>query len=300
MNTSMMKPIRSITAATDFSRDGTRSVQRATLLANALSARLELLHVVDASPLAQAAAMLAGKPGGRAACLESVRRKLDATVKALQVPELPSIRARLRVGSVLDEILHAAGTSDLLVLGARGQHPMRDAILGTTAERLLQKGHRAMLVVKKAPKRAYRNVVVPIDFSVDSIAALEATLRIAPAAFITLVHAYDVEFEGMLWRGSVPKSVVEGFRRDARTRALVKIHGVAVDLGIREGRFDNVVKRGYPPRVILDAARRKDADLIAIGKQGRSILERLLIGSVTRRVLGESRCDVLVARRRSS
>ena len=65
----------------------------------------------------------------------------------------------------------------------------------------------------------------------------------------------------------------------------------------RGGGIQGVVGRGYPARVVLDAAEKRGADLIAVGKRGRSGLERLLIGSLTRHVLGESRCDVLVARR---
>lgn len=34
--------------------------------------------------------------------------------------------------------------------------------------------------------------------------------------------------------------------------------------------------------------------LIVVGKQGASALEELLVGSVTKHVLNESQCDVLV------
>jgi nucleotide-binding universal stress UspA family protein len=295
-----MKRIRSITAATDFSRDAAQAVRRAALLSSALSAGLELLHVVDASPLAHASEMFSGKQGGKGAYLEAARRKLGTVIEDVAHFEPHSIRARAGMGNVLDELLRASAASDLLVLGFRGEHRMRDALLGTTAERLLQKGQGPMLVVKEAARRPYRNIIVPIDFSADSTGALEAALHIAPGAAVTLVHVYDVAFEGVLWRGDVPKSTVEGFRQEARADALAKLRRIVSKLGAPVARFEPVVTRGYPPRVILEAAKRRKADLIAIGKQGRSILGRLLIGSVTRHVLGESSCDVLVSRRRSS
>lgn len=37
-----------------------------------------------------------------------------------------------------------------------------------------------------------------------------------------------------------------------------------------------------------------DADLITVGKHGAHIAEELLLGSVTKHVLAESQCDVLV------
>lgn len=38
-----------------------------------------------------------------------------------------------------------------------------------------------------------------------------------------------------------------------------------------------------------------DADLIVMGKHGRSALEELLLGSVTEHVLAYSGCDVFIA-----
>ena len=295
-----MKALRSITAATDFSRQGARAVQRAADLARAHSARLGLLHVVDASPLAQAGAILSGKPGGKAACIEQARQRLEAAATAIHEPDPRRTKTRVAVGSVREEILRVAAASDLLVVGARGQHPLRDLLLGSTAERLVQTASLPVLVVRARPGRAYRRVVVPIDFSADSMAAVEAALRIAPGAAITFVHAYEVEFEALLTRGSVPKASIDRFRRTARSNALARIHGVAAEFGIPDNRFDQVVARGYPPRVILDAALRHRADLVAIGKQGRSHLGKLFIGSVTRNVLAEASCDVLVSRRRAA
>ena len=37
-----------------------------------------------------------------------------------------------------------------------------------------------------------------------------------------------------------------------------------------------------------------DADLIVVGKHGAHIAEELLLGSVTKHVLAESQCDVMV------
>jgi nucleotide-binding universal stress UspA family protein len=41
-------------------------------------------------------------------------------------------------------------------------------------------------------------------------------------------------------------------------------------------------------------AQRLDADLIVAGKQGRSTLGEFLLGSVSRRILAECRCDMLI------
>ena len=288
------KPIRSILAATDFSPDAMQAVRRAGLLAALLDARLKLLHVMDVSPLAKARALIGGEDL-RAAYKRSAARKLEDAIKVLPRGVRAAARSRLVQGSVLDEILDAASGSGLLVLGARGGNPLRDLLLGSTAERLIQKGCGPLLVVKRAPRSEYRRVIVGFDFSADANAALQAALRVAPDARITLVHAYEGELERTLWRGMVSEDQVERIGTEAKRDALMGMDRVAAGLGQVAERVDRIVVRGYPPRVVLDVATRRQADLIAVGKHGRSALEQMLIGSRARHIVADARCDVLVA-----
>ena len=48
-------------------------------------------------------------------------------------------------------------------------------------------------------------------------------------------------------------------------------------------------------RHIIQKEQERDCDLIVMGKHGESMVEDLLLGSVTQRVLTESRGDVLVS-----
>ena len=60
---------------------------------------------------------------------------------------------------------------------------------------------------------------------------------------------------------------------------------------------ESLVCEGEPPEVIVDIAREKKADLIAMGTYGRKGLKRLLMGSVTSRVVVNAHCDVLVVKK---
>ncbi|MND54477.1 Universal stress protein family protein [compost metagenome] len=52
---------------------------------------------------------------------------------------------------------------------------------------------------------------------------------------------------------------------------------------------------GDPGWRIVEQEQELECDLIVVGKQGASALEELLVGSVTKHVLNESQCDVLVS-----
>jgi nucleotide-binding universal stress UspA family protein len=54
--------------------------------------------------------------------------------------------------------------------------------------------------------------------------------------------------------------------------------------------------RGRPGKVIVEAATDRGADLIVMGTHGRSGFDRLIMGSVTERVLRSAPCPVVVVR----
>jgi nucleotide-binding universal stress UspA family protein len=55
-----------------------------------------------------------------------------------------------------------------------------------------------------------------------------------------------------------------------------------------------VVAEGRPEEVITNTAAEKNAGLIVVGSHGRSGIARILLGSVSERVIGAATCPVLV------
>lgn len=61
---------------------------------------------------------------------------------------------------------------------------------------------------------------------------------------------------------------------------------------------ESLVMTGHPARSIVTAARDCYAELVVLGSHGRSALERVLLGSVSRAVLENAHCSVRIGRRR--
>ena len=64
----------------------------------------------------------------------------------------------------------------------------------------------------------------------------------------------------------------------------------------RELAVDHVFAQGNPAEEILLAAERHRADLIVMGSKGLTVLDRYLLGSVSRKVARHALCSVLVVR----
>lgn len=111
---------------------------------------------------------------------------------------------------------------------------------------------------------------------------------------IVAVHAYEVSFEGRLRLAGVSDADIDGYRLRVEDKAGADISALWVGLGIKQRRFGQVVDRRSPALVIRNQQHAMAADLIVIGKHGRSGIGAFMLGSVTRHVLAESVCDVLV------
>jgi len=71
-----------------------------------------------------------------------------------------------------------------------------------------------------------------------------------------------------------------------------------MELAEKEGiKTEGLTVKGEPYEAIIKTAKQKQVDLIVVGSHGRTGIERLLMGSVTERVIGHSESAVLVVRK---
>jgi len=140
----------------------------------------------------------------------------------------------------------------------------------------------------------YSTIVVGYDESESSKAALkEASLRVKNRnGKLYLVHAvyFDKEEFAIL-----PSQMEKRFEMGTHVCRTAK-QELQTQYGMN-GSVESFVCEGEPPEVLIDIARGKKADLIALGTYGRKGLKRLLMGSVTSQVILDAPCDVLVVKR---
>lgn len=285
-----------VMAGTDFSECAGHAAHRAALLAAELGTTLTLLHVVNRSFLAKLYDLFVSHEQAEQALTVNAARMLDEQAAELRtrigVGDSLALQPKVTLGNTHDELLAGSSTAALMVLGAHGDNPLRDLLFGSTAERLLRHAAQPVLVVRREPRGPYRRVLVPSDFSPASVAAFDLVERFAPGAALTVVHAFDVPFEGKLRFAGVPEESIKAHRERAHREALAKL--ATLDAKKGNPRLPSIVEPQHPVQLILEAEKSRDADLIVIGRQGQSMVEEALLGSVARRVLSDAQCDVLV------
>ena len=295
-----MTILRTLLVATDLSAPARHAAMRAALLAHATGARLELLHVIEGSALDRLHHLLGNQARAVAErLLNEARQALAQLAAEIGAPLGISPGVHLSTGPVLQEITAQADAldADLLVVGARGAGFMRHLLLGTTAERLLRKTLRPLLLVRQVPYRPYRRVLVPVDFSPWTQRSIRIARAVGQEAEIILFNAFEVPFEGKLRFAGVAEDEILRYRAAAEREARENLHQAAQAAGLKEGEARLLTVHGEASTRILEAEEEQGVDLIVMGKHGTGVTEELLLGSVTKHVLAEARCDVLVAQR---
>jgi uncharacterized protein len=137
-----------------------------------------------------------------------------------------------------------------------------------------------------------RKILVATDGSIYSEAALLDAMRLASACatklYILSVIETNIEFESMALN-----------QMDALEGECGKILNAAKEQAVKNGIDCEVISRRIDDTAIaiVDEAKSLGVDMIVMGKHGaKRGLKKLLMGSVTEKVIGEAPCSVLVVK----
>jgi nucleotide-binding universal stress UspA family protein len=136
-----------------------------------------------------------------------------------------------------------------------------------------------------------KKIVVPIDFSVESFAALDISLELVDnSRDLHLIHVLPIitpNEPGVVW-----EMIDDPSRADhAKEALLAKLAGRGIDSS------QIVILFGDPGHQIADYAQEIYADLIILSSHGQTGLTRLLLGSVAEKVVRLAHCPVLVLKK---
>ena len=217
--------------------------------------------------------------------LTSVRERVRKSVRNADAWKID-----VRIGPVASTIVAAAVELDasLIVLGL-GKHRPVDRLLGDeVAAQVVRRASIPVLAVPSDATAPLRRAVVGIDFSRASIRAARAAVTLAtPPGHVWLAHVKaPLEIPSETYEGAsviYTQGVLSAFK---------KIEERLEEVDLLEVR--PVVLEGKIADELLGFASSHRADLLVTGAHGHTLVERLIIGSVTTKVLRAARCSVLV------
>lgn len=296
--------MQTLLVATDFSSTANSAVSRAARLAAEHHARLILLHNLSGTDLESLRVrLLLGDPESEIRLQQHYTEALQRLAEALSRRWNIEVTPQLTTGQAHREINRVARERgvDLVVVGTVGEHAVRDFFLGSTAERVLRESPVPVLVVRQdvgqkggqIEENPYVRVFAALDLSVQSPAVIKLAHQIAPAAWLTLGHVFEVPFEGYLQIANASEDKIAYYRQRERARTQTALQALAAALPTTRS-VDIRVEQGMPFAVLPRLLQETAADLVVAGKHGASEIVDLFLGSMTKHLLSEVTCDVLV------
>ena len=145
-------------------------------------------------------------------------------------------------------------------------------------------------------ERFFNRLLIPVDGSASSLKAARFGLRLAARddSEVVAVHVVDEESAADLARYAdrPVDEILERMRQNGEDY-LEQLREIARRQGVR---IRGEVRVGIPHRALLKLAAEVGADLIVMGTVGRKGPRRVLVGSVTERVIAQSPVPVLVVK----
>ncbi len=144
----------------------------------------------------------------------------------------------------------------------------------------------------------FKHILLPTDGSPLSEVAVKKGMQFAKSigARVTGLHVID-PFHVFATGAEMPTDSKQQYEQDARAyarRSLSMIYAAAKEHGVT---CDCISETSpYPYAVIVEAAEKRDCDLIMMASHGRHGIQAVLIGSETTKVLTHTKLPVLVLR----
>ena len=177
--------------------------------------------------------------------------------------------------------------SPVIVMGIGRRAPIDRLLGGETAIRTLRHATCPVLAITPGFAKLPTTVVAGTDFSSASSHAIRAALPLLPArATLILTHVWH-PFSNTDPRGY---RYNESYRSALPGRFARFIDGLKLPEGLV---LSTDEREGVPAAQLVAVARERGADLLVVGRRGRGMLHRLLVGSVAAAVLRGAECSVL-------
>ncbi|MDH4329127.1 MAG: universal stress protein [Nitrospira sp.] len=283
-----------VLAATDGSKYGRWAIEWVAQMPFTVRPVVRALHVVDVAGL-RAPFMIQPMIVGTERYLQDEIKRMESSAKTVKKQTETLLKESGLSGTVIVErggvaasiMKHAKRGVSLLSIGSRGLDALDRFMLGSVSNHAIHHAPCSVLVVKEAP-RPVRRILLAIDGSPASDKAVRFLLRhVNPIpdgldhepVMVTIAHVMPYlkypelrEAGNMLVQRYVDKAAKAGFQ------------------------VSESMRLGKPADEILTAAKREKADLIVTGAKGLGAIGRVLLGSVSTRLVQHAACSVLVVR----
>ena len=292
--------IQRILCATDLSDFSNSAVIQAIGMAKEFGSTLFICHVIDL-PLVTMHGAAFVYPEDQ---IEEMKAGALDQIKGLVKDSALNWEAVVETGLVSSTLCRLADEKqvDMAIVSTHGRTGLKRLFLGSVTERLLRTISCPLLVVTPPEKTGrvekqfkgfgFKQILVGCDFSADSGRAVEYGFSLAQEfqAVIHLVHVVEpFAYRDAMLPESVKTEAISEVSIDCRQRLEALVPAEAHNWC----KVKIACEAGKPFQALKKYAETHQIDIIVLGVRGHSLVETMLLGSTTDRVIRGVACPVL-------
>src|SRR5581483_58873 len=289
--------LRKILVPIDFSEMSLWTVEIAGDFARRFNAELALVHIENTlfssvfmapTPLLLSQITVMEKEAAK----RMQRQLRDFAARLKLSPDACRVLTAAPIFAGICQLERQLGT-DLVIMPTHGHTGLKHALLGSTAERVVQHSPAPVLVVRKRGLRL-RKILVPVDYSGCSLEALRYALDFSRATGSQVVVLNVADIRYAYTSDGYAMYDLTALRKAAKKEAEQQMRRFVRASKLGAAKFETAVRVGAPVNEICAFAAEDDVDLILTPTHGRSGLNHVLIGSVAEQVVRHADRSVLV------
>ncbi|MCW5518257.1 universal stress protein [Aureitalea sp. L0-47] len=279
-----MKLLEKILVALDFSNSSENVLANAIEMAKIFDSTIIPIHILPDN---------ISNDKVRESLQETTVTKLQEVEKQISDEGVSVKKSLLMTGTPYKAITRAAlDTGANLILMGSGETKKSDSFrLGTTAQRVIHRSEKPVFIIKEGVLLNVHHILCPVDFSPTSKRALNNAITMARRFKSELTILAVCEPEGSNWFFSEKEQEREIEHQYSMHKK--DLDSFLKDFNLRDLNWTKEIPKGNPSEEILSSISRKMIDLLVIGTAGRTGINRMLMGSVTEKVVREVPCSFL-------
>jgi nucleotide-binding universal stress UspA family protein len=190
---------------------------------------------------------------------------------------------------------------DLVVLGAHGKSGAEHFLLGSVAEKVVRYAPIPVLTIsaKTIPSEKMNHIVIPFDYSNDSIYAVKTALEFTEFknAQLDLIYVIDKDAHPSLhsWGVKPAPELAPDIVGKAKNKMDEILETIPNPSKIK---INKIVASGKPHKEIASHIKHKGADLLIITAHGFIGIDRFLLGSTTERLIRSIHLPILTLKQK--
>lgn len=288
-----------ILCATDLSDYSNQGISYGITLAEEFGARLYLCHVTNLPPVIIHDAAFVYPADTLEAIKTDAHRKIKAIMQGRSTQWEPLILSgpvSERISEVITEL-----KIDLAIAATHARSGLKRLFLGSVTESLMRTIPCPLLVVNPSDisfkkystqKAEFKNILVGCDFSSDSDSAVQYGLSLAQE-FQAELHLVHVIEPAVYLDEIIPDSEEREVNRNLGHELTQKLRELVPPETYNWCKVHTLCMAGRPHDELTKYAALNAIDLIILGIRGHGLVETMLLGSTTDRVIRQGANPVL-------